>query len=54
MKNAELIANLTKMPLDAEVVFSDGFNCIFYSGQWVIEMVDDIISIGGGGTEIKD
>ena len=51
MKVSELINKLSEFDPDAEVLITDGFKCLCYSGNYSINLFENSVDIGIGGCE---
>lgn len=53
MKVKELIERLSEFDPNMEVVISDGYDAIFYAGEFVIEEFEGDLDIGVGGLRVE-
>jgi len=54
MKVKEMIEKLKKYPANAEVIISDGYKLMFWSGDFVITKFENKVDIGVGGCDEKE
>jgi hypothetical protein len=52
----ELIDKLSVLPMSMKVTISDGYKCVFYDGEYIVEIFEGVVDIGIGGTneEVKE